>query len=281
MKKKRILFYIAIIILGGLCAFLIIKNNHLQKQLSTAHEELSIVKSYLEMDHLATADSLLITGSYEDAKKAYHSMDSLSIIEDDYAITSRLKIAENMLRMHEEIKTVKTSSTSPNADSAAASNINSSVTLEKFDSLNFAFEKKQLQLSRLKEQMNKKAFGEYLTFKSKKGNRLFYVGQVKNHKANGFGIAILDTGSRYEGEWENNMRHGNGSFYWIDGERYEGEYRKDMRTGQGTYYWPNGEKYVGEWKDDVREGTGTFYNSDGEVFAKGIWKGDKLIKKEK
>nr|WP_262895559.1 hypothetical protein [Galbibacter mesophilus] len=182
--------------------------------------------------------------------------------------------------MHKRVNQVNGSYSSNTAEDSEATS-SESVSLNKYDSLTFALEKNKLQLSRLKKQLREKSFGEYLTFKSKKGNRLFYVGKVENHKANGFGIAILDTGSRYEGEWKDNMRHGEGSFYWIDGERYEGEYKNDERSGMGVYYWPNGDKYVGEWKEDVRDGQGTFYNAEGEVYAKGIWKDDKLVKKDK
>ena len=161
-------------------------------------------------------------------------------------------------------------------DSTKMETLTSARELNSYDSLNFIIEKKQVQLNALRAQLERKSFGEYLRFKSKKNNQMHYVGQVKNKKANGIGIALLDTGSRYEGEWKDNERHGQGTFYWADGERYEGSYSNDKRSGLGTYYWPNGEKYVGQWAEDKRNGAGTFYGSDGEVVTKGIWKNDKL-----
>ena len=138
-----------------------------------------------------------------------------------------------------------------------------------------------MQLKSIKQQMITKNFGEYITFKSSKGNRLHYVGQVKNKKANGYGIAILDSGSRYEGDWKDNKRHGEGVFYWIDGQHYEGSYVDDLRSGKGTYYWINGEKYVGQWENDMRNGSGTFYGKDGNILTKGVWENDELMSEDK
>ena len=135
--------------------------------------------------------------------------------------------------------------------------------IEQKDSLNFALEKANIQLRNLRSQLKERSFGEYLTFKSKKGNQMHYVGKVNNGMANGYGMALLDTGSRYEGEWKNNQRHGEGSFYWSDGDYYVGHYENAERNGFGTYYFHNGEKYVGDWKDDKRNGDGNFYGKDG------------------
>ena len=132
-------------------------------------------------------------------------------------------------------------------------------------------------MSRLRRQLHQKSFGEYLTFTNSKGSQIHYVGKVKGGKANGHGVAILNTGSRYVGEWKDNQRHGYGTFYWKDGEFYEGQYKNDKRSGQGTYYWPNGEKYVGQWKDDQRSGKGAFYSKDGKLMASGVWEDDKMI----
>jgi len=131
----------------------------------------------------------------------------------------------------------------------------------------------------MRNKLRNKAIGEYLTFSNTKGSQMHYVGQVKNGKANGFGVALLNTGSRYQGAWRNNQRHGDGSFYWADGQYYIGSYSNDLRNGQGTYYWPNGEKYVGQWKDDKRNGEGVFYGKDGAIITSGIWKNDKLADK--
>jgi hypothetical protein len=144
------------------------------------------------------------------------------------------------------------------------------------DSLSFALKKARVQLACMRKQLAEKSFGEYLTFTNSKGSQMHYVGQVKHGKANGYGVALLNTGSRYVGNWKDNQRSGEGTYYWADGEYYQGSYKNDRRHGEGTYFWPNGEKYVGHWKDDQRSGEGTFYGKDGNVIADGIWKDDKL-----
>ena len=147
----------------------------------------------------------------------------------------------------------------------------------KVDSVLFVLKKSRMKIQNLQRQLEQKAAGEYLTFQSSKGSKVHYVGQVKNNKAHGEGLALLETGSRYEGDWKENQRHGEGAFYWPDGEYYIGEYKNDKREGRGTYYWPNGEKYVGEWADDKRNGKGSFYNEEGEIITSGIWQNDELV----
>ena len=151
--------------------------------------------------------------------------------------------------------------------------------VRQYDSLIFALKKTNIQLENIKKQYTKKSFGQYLTFKSGKGTSIHYVGEVKNGKANGNGIALLSSGSRYEGNWKDNLWHGKGSFFWPDGDKYVGDYKENKRTGKGTYYWHNGDKYVGEWKNDKRDGEGTFYNNDGKIVI-GIWSLDELVEKK-
>jgi len=221
---------------------------------------------------------MLIEGQYNEALESYN--ENLNTIQDgQYILPLRIAVAEKMKSLNTG-GSMRPSGFSEYADSLANA-ASSKLGIREGDSLSFALEKAKVQLNSLRKQLKQKLFGEYLTFKSKKGNRLHYVGQVKNGRAHGTGIAILDSGSRYEGEWEDNSRSGEGNFYWADGEHYEGSYKNDVRHGLGTYYWPNKEKYVGQWKNDKRNGKGTFYGSDGKVVAKGIWKEDKLVEEDK
>lgn len=195
-------------------------------------------------------------------------------------IPLRIAIAEKLLKAEKAgAKSARKEEVNP--DSLQTEAVVQLPELRAYDSLNFVLEKTRVQLTRLSRQLKQKSFGEYLTFKSKKGNQLHYVGQVKNGKANGFGIALLDTGSRYEGEWKDNQRQGEGTFYWADGQYYVGTYEGDKRSGFGTYYWPNGEKYAGEWKEDKRSGTGKFFDADGDIVTGGRWQDDKLVDADK
>ena len=139
----------------------------------------------------------------------------------------------------------------------------------------------KVEIEDLRKRLEQSAQNRYLTFTTTKGTPLYYMGATVQNQANGFGIAILQSGSRYEGYWKNNLRHGVGKFYWNDGSYYEGEYSDDLRAGTGTYCWENGDKYIGQWKDDKRNGDGEFYNEKGKLKACGVWENDKLIEEYK
>lgn len=118
-----------------------------------------------------------------------------------------------------------------------------------------------------------------ITFKSKNGTKIFYIGDIEDNKANGKGTGIYATsGSMYVGEWQNNLKHGFGQYEWADGVKYEGNYSKDLRKGFGKYFWPSGERYEGEWDNDKRNGYGTLYDINGNVRFKGDWINDKPVK---
>jgi len=273
---KKILPYILASIATAVALYFFIENQSL-KENAGAHEQGDALGMSVEQRNaIARADSLLLSGSYEEAQSAYDSLPESVGLEREL----RRRISTKILKMDNQLRHTNNKAAKENSSDTIDAK-NSDFDLQDVDSLSFALTKAQLELKNIRMQMQQKVFGEYLTFKSKKGNRLHYVGEVKNKKADGFGIAILDTGSRYEGEWKNGMRHGNGKFYWIDGEHYEGDYINDMRSGTGSYYWPNGEKFTGEWKEDLRNGKGIFYGKDGEVIASGIWKDDKLVEQDK
>lgn len=120
---------------------------------------------------------------------------------------------------------------------------------------------------------------QVISFKGVRGNKIHYIGEVKDNKANGNGIGIWVTGSVYKGEWKNNIRHGQGFHEWPDGEKFEGTYVDGKRKGFGKYYWPNGERYEGQWVDDKRNGKGTLFDPDGNIRFEGNWTDDKPVKK--
>ncbi|WP_235298621.1 MORN repeat-containing protein [Portibacter marinus] len=234
----------------------------------------------LMKERLAVIDELLAKGEYQSALNMGAEIRS-SVNRDQLSdLDLRMNIARRMADLDDEGEAEVVEKTT--VDTVEKVVMKPVIPIDsKSDSLSFALEKAEMQLEILKEKVKQSSTGAYLTFKTSKGNALHYVGETENGKANGYGIAILDSGSRYEGEWKNNQRHGKGKFFWMDGERYEGEYKNDQRSGTGIYYWTNGEKYVGEWEEDMRNGKGKFYNAKGEVKASGIWKDDKLDEVEK
>ncbi|MDC6366918.1 MULTISPECIES: MORN repeat-containing protein [Flavobacteriaceae] len=263
----------------GTIANLLVKNNNLKEYLQQEKvERIELSKQMTLQEQLIGIDSLLVDGNYGEAMLAYNEQ-SQQLGEDSNALIElRIALAKKMTDLGKQ----PTLDASQNVelqeiDSTQIGPVVTANELKQLDSLNFVLEKTKVQLSRLKRMVKQKSFGEYLTFTSSKGSQVHYVGQVKHGKAQGHGVAILSTGSRYEGEWQNNLRHGEGTFYWHDGQYYEGEYLNDKRHGMGTYHWSNGEKFVGLWEDDQRTGEGTFYGKDGKIVASGFWENDKLI----
>lgn len=276
MKRKKVLLFVAIALpVLGLMLF-IYKSVQLQQQITQLEDEKEVISDNLkDFERLAEIDSIMLQGDYETAIRSYS--DSInSTIENKMGIPLRIALAERLLKQNRTPNVIRDSSTLV-ADSLKSNFLSKESAVRQFDSLSFNLEKTKVQLERVKKQLQQKSFGEYLTFKSRKGNQLHYIGQVKNGKAHGYGIALLDSGSRYEGNWKENQRHGEGTFYWPDGEYYSGEYQNDFRNGFGTYYWPNGEKYAGQWKEDKRSGSGKFFDSEGDVVASGEWNEDKLV----
>ncbi len=278
MKKRIALPYSLLILATGVAVFFMFKTDGLQRELNESEKaKIALDNRTSQQKELLRIDSMLVAGKYEEAITSYGNTQQ-TIDDGNKVIPLRIALAKKLQEFNAEKRTDLLSDT--NLKDSTASEIATPREIRRYDSINFALEKARVQLKGMQAQLRKKSFGEYLTFNSKKGNTMHYVGQVKNGMATGTGIALLDTGSRYEGEWLANKRHGEGVFYWSDGQRYEGTYEGDTRNGLGTYYWPNGEKYTGQWKEDKRNGQGTFYGKDGKV-VKGIWKNDKLVQQAK
>jgi len=278
MNKRIAIPYSLLIIATSIAVFFMFKTNGLQRQLNqleNARVQLNDLNA--QQEELLHIDSMLVAGKYNEAIASY-SNSQQRITDGNTIVPLRIALAQKMQQLKTENDTPLTKETEE-IDSLNTKP-GSPREIRRFDSISFALKKTKVQLKAIQVQLRKKSFGEYLTFKSKKGNIMHYVGQVKNGMANGTGIALLDTGSRYEGQWLANKRHGEGIFYWSDGERYEGTFKEDTRSGLGTYHWPNGDKYTGQWKEDKRNGQGSFFGKDGKVF-KGIWKNDKLVEQIK
>lgn len=228
-------------------------------------------------EQLKDIDAVLLKGEYQQALSAYEAKSTEVEIAEDAGIEMRVALVKELLRLQYEnrLGRFREEQTAEN-DPVQIPQELAFEEQSRADSLSFALEKARVQLQCLRRQLAEKSFGEYLTFTNNTGSRMHYVGQVKHGKANGYGVALLNTGSRYVGEWKDSRRHGEGTYYWPDGEYYKGTFKDDKRNGEGTYYWPNGEKYVGHWKDNKRSGEGVFYGNDGKVIADGIWKDDKL-----
>ena len=281
MEKRKIITYSVVALASTLALYFMFRSNKMGNELQRAENDNSSLKRQLVgFQQLLGIDSTLVEGSYNTALNQYNELLQKSEGEDSIGTGLRIELARELIQLRIRARAQDTAQLAQNDSTDLVNNVTAEE-IKQYDAVSFELEKAKVQLARMKRQLQERSFGEYLTFKSKKGNQMHYVGRVQNNQANGFGVALLDTGSRYEGEWKDNQRHGEGAFYWPDGEYYVGSYVNDRRNGQGTYFWPNGEKYIGQWKDDKRNGEGVFYGSDGEEVTRGIWKNDKLTKEDK
>ena len=281
MGTKRTIYLLCflLVITSGAIVALLFNTNILQNELQQEKQVRDEISKQVALhEQLMDIDLLLVDGDYGSALQAYRAKEDQLEANAGNLIDLRIALAEKMEVMGKKsIIDPLQNKELQSKDTVPLQPVDNVKEIQRYDSISFALEKAKVQLSRMKRLIQQKSFGEYLTFTSSKGSQVHYVGQVKNGKANGHGVAILSTGSRYEGEWKNNLRDGEGTFYWADGQHYEGEYKNDKRHGIGTYHWLNGEKFVGLWQDDQRTGEGTFYGKDGKVVASGFWEDDKLI----
>lgn len=274
MKKRTVLGVVLLLIAVASSLYLAYRNAQLEDELeeTTVGNAVSVDSAYTK--EVKKIDSLLYAGDYQAAAEGYENIGSVNQ-DTNLDLELRRKVASNFLALS---KRAQNSSTSPSLSTASFEDSN--LDMRDADSLRFELEKANLRLGKVQSELRRRSFGQYLNFESSKGNQMHYVGQVQQGKANGEGIAILDTGSLYEGQWKDNMRHGQGKFFWSDGQYYVGNYENDKRSGEGTYFWSNGDKYVGEWENDKRNGYGKFYNKSKELIASGIWKEDELVEED-
>lgn len=249
--------------------------------LAEARSRIDTLESELtEKQRIDALDSLLFRGEYEEALQAYGASDSFPGLADrmDHlqtvvALQVRLEVLRN--RAEHQSLTPITQLELPN--SVVPQMPKANITLDRDDSLSIALLQSEAQIRTLQQRFDAYTGPNYLVFTSREGNQVYYVGEIEDGRANGNGVAILSTGSRYIGRWRNNQKHGIGEFYWRDGAWYEGEYEDDFRSGQGTYHFPDGAKYVGGWEDDLRSGNGVYYNKKGRIVAEGTWSNDELV----
>ncbi len=125
----------------------------------------------------------------------------------------------------------------------------------------------------------KNNFGQ-ISFKTRTGVLVNYIGELDKDKATGYGVGFYDTGSHYIGYWKDNQRDGQGKYYWKNGDYFVGDFYDDKKQGFGIYYFISGERYEGNWHNDLREGYGEMISDKDKLLVKGTWKEDKIVNNE-
>jgi serine/threonine protein kinase len=103
-----------------------------------------------------------------------------------------------------------------------------------------------------------------------------YYGLMAGERpADGRGIMVFPSGSRYDGEFHNGQRNGCGTYSFANGRRYIGQFKDDQFDGLGIWLLGDGNRYVGEFKVNRCHGEGIFLFKDGRS-ERGTWQDGKL-----
>jgi hypothetical protein len=102
------------------------------------------------------------------------------------------------------------------------------------------------------------------------GETIYYEGEVKNGKANGYGTATTSLKNAYKGNWKDNDYHGQGTHTWENGMQYSGSWVNGQGTGKAIHTWPNGDKYEGDFINGNLHGNGIYYFNNGMQYS-GSW----------
>lgn len=290
-KRRRKTYSITITLIAAILAVLVVWMYYSTKEYRSAihnnnerFEELEFQKEmYAE---IIIADNLVFERDYEEALMVYEKISPSMNADNKAIITKRI----------ERVKRIMETSGNDNdgvdqyKDDAIRYKDSIRVLLSALDSVqrhgSVVSERSGMQLEVLRQNLeqkerllNQKDNLQVISFNNAEEKKIYYMGEVKNSKANGGGIGIWTaSGSIYRGEWKDNLRHGRGIFEWADGVRYEGEFNNDIREGEGIYYWLSGERYEGEWKDRKRNGFGILYDPDGNIQFEGQWMDDKPVR---
>lgn len=79
----------------------------------------------------------------------------------------------------------------------------------------------------------------------------------------GFGILLLNDGTKYIGEFEGGLCHGLGVMTFADGSKYEGEFANGKFNNHGVFTRCDRMKYEGEFKTGKILGRGLLTFTDG------------------
>ncbi len=72
-----------------------------------------------------------------------------------------------------------------------------------------------------------------------KKDESFYIGYMKNGKADGKGVFIFPDGSYYEGLFQDNQAQGQNGYYYSPDLSYKGGFRNNLFHGEGSEEGPN------------------------------------------
>ena len=211
LRSKSLLTTLVLFIVSGcLALYFFVRTQVLQNELKATR---TTVAEQTKKEELVVSlqgiDDLLLQGQYQQALEDYENQLSSADSTALPIIEKRIQLTRSLMAMQQTIhENNRSTDDTVTVDSTAIAMISTPDEIRKFDSLQFAIEKIKVQLDNAQQQLKQKAFGEYLTFTNIKGNTIYYVGEVRNKMANGKGVALYSTGSRYQGSWKAPVSYG-------------------------------------------------------------------------
>ncbi|OMJ71593.1 hypothetical protein SteCoe_30161 [Stentor coeruleus] len=111
-----------------------------------------------------------------------------------------------------------------------------------------------------------------LKYKVTYSDNSIYMGELQNHKREGFGYYRFNKIEEYHGNWRNDLRSGKGECTKSNKDHYKGNWENNQMSGFGILTSKIlGCKYKGQWQQNRPHGSGV-YKIEGPVKIEGTWK---------
>jgi len=82
-------------------------------------------------------------------------------------------------------------------------------------------------------------------------NFLYYEGNYKFDKKDGYGVFTWSSGNLYKGDYKEDERHGHGEMRWTDGSCYIGAWVRGIQHGYGKIVFPDGTEKEGYFENNL------------------------------
>jgi hypothetical protein len=110
----------------------------------------------------------------------------------------------------------------------------------------------------------------------KSGTAIRYVGNFSNGKYEGVGTLLFKDGAFLSGEWKAGKLNGQGANLTTDKVFYQGDFVNGEKNGNGTLVYGNNSFYQGSYKNDKQEGRIVSVGADATIFNDNIYVAGKM-----
>jgi rhodanese-related sulfurtransferase len=110
-----------------------------------------------------------------------------------------------------------------------------------------------------------------------KKHQAIYVGELKEGKKCGYGVASFPGGASYRGQWRDDCFQGRGTYTFPDGRVHSGDMFASQFLGLGVATFPDGRRHEGCFARGQRHGLGIAYRADCSIEHQGWWQNDLFV----